>query len=764
NHGFMVSERLSPYSFGDAFLGIYHKDLPVFISTDAILFALHMSYDNILKDAELGILINNVKTLLQILHSNINNLNAVYSSNPEMSAMLRDIDVYLTVPRILLGEEISPYFPENSAKVAEILQKVESADGISSYALFSQESVIIDWSQFKPRGHYTDQMYPQLARYFRAMIWLGRIEIYLLTPSGTTSPSQFNDLKRQAVDAMLIRELFEAASAKSYYDQIETILKFFVGEPDNVTLPDLDYLKNAVSLNKASDLLDSLRLVEFQDTLKNQSFAYQLILSQILYSDPFSPDSIVPASAFLLFGQRFIIDSYVTGSVVYDRITFSGQSICRLFPSALDPMFALGNDAAAQLLKPELDTYNYSSNLAALRYLIDSYGSEFWNSSIYNMWLNSIRKLNPPTERESLPAFMQTAAFWQEKLNTQLTSWAQLRHDNLLYAKQSYTGGNTCSYPHGYVEPFPEFYQCIKTLAFNAEEFFTSLSFGEEYLKSAIINYYQNLFSITDTLSSISVKELGSNPLSEAEKSFLQKLLSSESPVCGIVYYDGWYPRLFYGGSEEFMKMNAIVADIHTTPTDCDGNTIGAITHVGTGPVNMGVFIAEQEGSVKAFIGPLFSYYEYRTENFLRLTDEEWEQQYLNSALRPSWVNIYLADKTGNSRGDGLQLMTSVDQDKNKIIPKTHLTAANYPNPFNPSTIISFSIPYDLNNSRTELIIYNIQGEAVKRLFDETLPSGNYLTRWDGTNDSGSLVSSGIYIYSLRVADKQVSGKMALIK
>ena len=57
------------------------------------------------------------------------------------------------------------------------------------------------------------------------------------------------------------------------------------------------------------------------------------------------------------------------------------------------------------------------------------------------MWLNSIRKLNPPKDRSALPQFMQTAAFWQEKLNTQLSSWAQLRHDNLLYAKQSYTGG-----------------------------------------------------------------------------------------------------------------------------------------------------------------------------------------------------------------------------------------------------------------------------------------------------------------------------------
>ena len=81
-------------------------------------------------------------------------------------------------------------------------------------------------------------------------------------------------------------------------------------------------------------------------------------LSQLLASDPMAGDSIVPASSFLLFGQRFVDDSYVTASVVYDRIHYQGISICRLFPSALDPMFALGNDAAAQLLIPELNTYH----------------------------------------------------------------------------------------------------------------------------------------------------------------------------------------------------------------------------------------------------------------------------------------------------------------------------------------------------------------------------------------------------------------------
>jgi hypothetical protein len=159
----------------------------------------------------------------------------------------------------------------------------------------------------------------------------------------------------------------------------------------------------------------------------------------------------------MLFGQRFVIDSYVTGSVVFDRILYNGEKICRLFPLPRCS-FSLGNDASAQLLVSELNAYHYSPNLSALRYLIDSYEPEFWKSTLYNSWLGLLRNMNPPEDKNALPGFMQTGAYWQQKMNTQLSSWAQLRHDNLLYAKQSYSGGTVCSFPYSYVEPFPGLY------------------------------------------------------------------------------------------------------------------------------------------------------------------------------------------------------------------------------------------------------------------------------------------------------------------
>lgn len=771
DHGFMVSERLKKISFGEAMLEIFNADLPVFVSTDAILHAMHISYDRILREVEIGLLKSKLIELLNSLHSSMPQLHSIYSSDPEMLTMLKDVDIYLTVPLLLLEENVSPYYPANSSIIDTVLTLI-AEEQPSTTKLFSFNCRTFDWSQFKPRGHYVLDPITgiSLEGYFRAMMWLGRIQLYLMKPNTYTvgcDDQTFKDIQRQAIDSFLIDELLDIAGTSTIYEKIESTLKFFIGESDNVTLDHLDYLKEAISLNNASELLDSLKMVEFQDTLEQQSFAYQLILSEILYS-PLDSAGISGLSSFLLFGQRFVIDSYVTGSVVFDKISYYGEKICRLYPSTLDVLFSLGNNAAIQLLIDELNAFHYSTNLAALRYLIDHYDTEFWESSLYNYWLNSIRILNPPEDRTNLPEFMKTAAFWQEKLNTQLASWTQLRHDNLLYAKQSYTGGTLCSYPYSFVEPFPEIYNNISTYCQEAYSFFNNLDISDEY-KYSILDYYTYFKQTSDTLNFISQKELNGEALNSQEALFLKKMIYSTPASYGDTL-DGWYPKLFYrdyeyASHEGLMESDHLAADIHTTPTDCFGGNLGAISHVGTGNINLGVFITPNHlGELTAFVGPVNSYYEYRTMNFLRLTDDEWASTYLQSASRPEWVNIYLADSTGESRGDGTSLITNVERDTNPNIPQSEILLGNYPNPFNPYTIINFSIPFEFTNSPVELNIFDINGSLVKTLLHDNLAAGNYLVKWFSDNNNGVQVSSGVYFYSLQVGSKRVTNKMTLLK
>jgi len=73
-------------------------------------------------------------------------------------------------------------------------------------------------------------------------------------------------------------------------------------------------------------------------------------------------------------------------------------------------------------------------------------------------------------------------------------------------------------------------------------------------------------------------------------------------------------------------------------------------------------------------------------------------------------------------------------------------------------------VPTDKSNNLVELTIYNIQGMVVKKLVNEKLQSGNYVTRWEGINDNNVKVTSGVYFCRGRIGDKIVTMKMLLLK
>ena len=783
-HGFVVTERLRKDSFGWQFLDVWRKDLPVFISSDAFLHVFHKAYDRILMQVEQGVLLNRVTTLLTTMHKKLPDLAARYSTAAEMERMLRDVDIYLSVPLKLLGQEVSLFYPQNQPEINEILGLI-NAEKFALYPFFSDHCKEIDFSQFKPRGHYTQDpwMDSGLANYFRAMMWLGRIEIYLLPPQSAElfCPKQTpEDIQRQTVDAVLISELIDLADVRSIYDEMEDLLSFFVGEQDNVTLANLGSLTLELNLANARQLLNGAILQEFQNRLMTKAFAFQRIQSQVLKHDPLSTESVRPASAFMLIGQRYVIDSYVTGNVVYDAIKYNDRFICRLFPSTLDVLFALGNDAAAQLLIPQLNEYCYATNLTALRYLVDSYDANFWESSMYNSWLNSIRSLNPPSDRQKLPPFMQTAAWWQQKMNSQLASWIELRHDNILYAKQSYTRWAACSYPCGYVEPVPELYRSLNILAEKAIDKFSTASFSDDNLKTSLVNYFKILHGVTDTLLTISQKELNNMSLDDHEISFIKSIIFHEDDGYAGGKVNGWYVDLLYGEHADYQlnhltEADYLVADYHTTPSDCAGNEMGWILHAGTGPIDLAIITAKRaDGQTVAFAGPVMSYFEYTTTGWERLTDQEWvgvdncQNEYgdvceesfkaLALASRPDWVNAYLTDIEGRSRGAGAMLVTAVDANwgEDIQIPMSYSLAQNFPNPFNPVTTIEFALP---KAGYVTIKVYNLLGEQIATLIEEQRSAGIYKFTWNARG-----LASGVYLYRLEAGEFVQSKKLILMR
>jgi hypothetical protein len=101
---------------------------------------------------------------------------------------------------------------------------------------------------------------------------------------------------------------------------------------------------------------------------------------------------------------------------------------------------------------------------------------------------------------------------------------------------------------------------------------------------------------------------------------------------------------------------------------------------------------------------------------------------------------------------------TSVEDE---FLPVSHNLFQNYPNPFNPSTIISYSIP---NVSFVSLKIYDILGREVKTLVNSEQNTGIYNIQWNGDNNYGSKVSSGIYLYKIEAGNFMMTKKMILLK
>jgi hypothetical protein len=89
------------------------------------------------------------------------------------------------------------------------------------------------------------------------------------------------------------------------------------------------------------------------------------------------------------------------------------------------------------------------------------------------------------------------------------------------------------------------------------------------------------------------------------------------------------------------------------------------------------------------------------------------------------------------------------------------LQASNYPNPFNPTTTISYSLP---QTAPVELTIYNVKGQVVKHLVNEIQNSGNYKVSWGGTNDKNETVSSGFYFFKLTAGKDKIIEKMLMLK
>ena len=544
------------------------------------------------------------------------------------------------------------------------IKNIEGHEGFKPSAIFnspdSKNLYKEDYSQYVPRGHYTRS--EALKRYFKAMMWYGRMAFLL--KGGPDALVSEKDATIATIQASLISAELPNVSLRAQrsnlttcweiWNRIYSVTSFFVGTADDLT--PYEYLEAMEKVLGTS--FDASQLADEEALLNLKAELAQMRNPEIyggsgvcLIAPPVTKEKLYQCLAdtkgMRFMGQRFVPDSYMFQNLVFPavgmyvgqnepftlKMTILGPQRC--FPRGLDVMAVLGSERAYDVLKAEGDTEyqgedtSYDEQLSELREEFGALTEKDWNHNLYWAWLYALKPLLRDFA-EGYPAFMQTDAWKDKELQTALASWTELRHDTILYAKQSYTPAATAMPPQlqpvvGYVEPVPEFYSRMLTLTRMTREGLIKLDALSDEEKTRL----ESLESILEKLIQISKDELEGKELSESDYEFIRNF--------------GGQLDAIVVGVEAKGKETTLVADVHT-----DTNPPMEVLEEGLGYVDLALVAYKvPDGRIILGAGPTLSYYEFRwSMEQGRLTDEQWKEMLEQGQQppRPDWIDSFYAE------------------------------------------------------------------------------------------------------------------------
>jgi hypothetical protein len=309
-NGFVVSERLGAKNFTDLFYRIYSNDLPVFISADAILHGWHRSYDAILEELEETYLARSLSEILEGMAQAIPEALAQYGQGL-LNLSLRDVDYFLAVGRSLLTGTIVTTHLNQDSRVTGTLGAAERQQ-LQEFSLFGRNRKI-DFSQFKVRGHYENSK--QLQQYFKAMMWCGRIDFRIAGNPKEASPPELGA-------AAILYDLLKQSGKFELWQHFDELLQTFVGRTDSMTFAQLGDILEKANIKSPTDITGWSMLEQLQASIVEHQVGVQGIGSDSYGSPKEEEKKVQLPHSFTLMGQKFVLDSWVTSNVVFDRVVW----------------------------------------------------------------------------------------------------------------------------------------------------------------------------------------------------------------------------------------------------------------------------------------------------------------------------------------------------------------------------------------------------------------------------------------------------------
>lgn len=610
----------------------------VFISSDFLLHVYHRLLDKEFKYIEQKEFYPRLKKITDaMLDASINAYNK--SSDTSKKESYQRLIAYFAVPDVALNSAYGFYKNEtvvddgSDSKEAVMagLDKIKSKIPSESYEQAKKELELVmdaqqiktspifgkyleeqglafpeDYTQYGPRSHYGEN--PILRSYWRSMMWYGRQNFAAKSPELTR-------------DAMNIVLLMNQLNLMKEWEDIYVPTSFFVGESDDLGI--YDYQK-ILAGNK--DVLPGEELIsKIQQEIDK-------LPSPAIMSSVASGDEVLNSTkeelqsktkGFRFMGQRFTPDAFIFSSLTQGNEKPDPKTGERLpsMTTALTVASLLGNKTADEYLKDWIATEapNSKNVLADRMNSLSQYFAGLsqgsWTQNIYWSWLFTLQSLSQEkTDKIGYPNFMKNDDWNNKNLQCTLGSWTELKHDTLLYSKQSYAEmggggpeGEIPPVPKGYVEPNMEFLDRIIPLAKMTKAGLEQRNLLDQTFQSRNKEFIDAL----EFFRSIAIAELNNTKISDDDFEKLRLLGGKLSSVVAFLPNEQ--------GTEDLAR-SALIADVHTDVPD------NKILYEADGIPNYIYVAVKDNNGTRLTKGLVYSYYEFTNPLEKRLSDKDWKE------------------------------------------------------------------------------------------------------------------------------------------
>lgn len=602
-----------------------YEQIAHFVTVDSLMHTYHLYFSYLLKNIEKTYLSENIyKLSSRMLDDSVAQYEKLKGSEWE-SAAKRNV-AFFNVGMKLLDD--STVINEEAADLTQYeLDCIGRADMISETQITGEME---DYTQYIPRGYYEGD--DELERYFKAMMWYGRIHF----------EQRNEELDRSAL--LISQALSDDEEAYGLWESIYAVTSFFAGASDDLGVCDYELVIAEVYGDgvKVEDLAGNTdaftRFHEITGTLAPPQ----------INSVPIGEGEDNEILGFRFMGQRFTIDGAIMQKLIFSEVRENGNGDKRMLPDVLDVPAALGSDLALRILEENgaAEYAGYSENMARLRESLSQEKEALWSASLYAGWLNTLRPLLE-VKGEGYPMFMQSEEWQKKDLECFAGSFTELKHDTVLYTKQVLAemgGGGYEQEPddRGYVEPEPVVYARFVDLTDKTAQGLKQYGM----LGDAEEENLTRLSYMAGQLLEISMKELRDEVLTDEEYEFIRNYGGN------IEHF--WYESVKEeSGREESVEAQefpaAVVVDIATDP---NGEVLEAATDV----PSLIYVIVKVDGKLKIARGSVYSFYQFRWPMEDRLTDSKWQQMigaiqgedgtynFDNPVEKPEWTKSYRWD------------------------------------------------------------------------------------------------------------------------